>query len=239
MSKIWTEEEVEQLIYLVKLGKSKEYLKEYFNRTDTAIEHKVNRLGLRLERDYKRWTSKEVESFKRDWLDSSLSKVALVKKYNRPYSSLGSKALKLNLGKRPYDTEYLSISTISEEMNVSYDRVSNWLHKGLKYKETKNGKTKYLIKIDDLLEFLEKNKNLYNASRISNYLFMEEPEWLLRKRREDKEYFADKLRLKYTKEEDKLIVSLYELGKSNEYIAKKLKKNDKAIKIRLKALGCI
>ena len=58
MSILWTEKEVEELKRLVKEGKDREFLANHFNRTETAIEVKVNRIGLQLQRPQKRWKKK-------------------------------------------------------------------------------------------------------------------------------------------------------------------------------------
>lgn len=237
MSYVWKKEDIEELKRLVQDGKDKAFLAEYFNRTETAIEIKVNRLGLQLLRDGRNWLEEDLKSFSEDWCDGSISKARLQKKYNRSYFSLRKKALELKLGSRPHNDEYLSISDICEEMQVSHDRVSNWLKIGLKYKKNRSGRTKYLIDSEDLLEFLESHRDMFDASRISEYLFTDEPDWLIEKRKIDRNYYQDNLRLEYTNEDDKIIVSMFKRGKSNAEIAKVLKRTESAIKYHLYALN--
>lgn len=237
MSYIWKEEDVKELIELVNDGKDKKFLAEHFGRTETAIEIKVNRLGLQLLRDNRNWLKSDLESFKEDWLDGSLSINMLIKKYKRSYFSLRKKALELNLGARPHNDEYLSIREICEEMNVSHDRVSNWLKLGLKYKKNRSGKTKYLISQSYLLDFLKEHQDMFNANDISGYLFIDEPDWLIEKRRKDCNFYASKLRSEYSNEEDKLIVQMFKNGKSNSEIANRLKRTESAISCRLRLLG--
>ena len=121
-------------------------------------------------------------------------------------------------------------------MNVSHNRVSNWLKLGLKYKKNRSGRTKYLISQEDLLDFLKEHQDMFNASEISEYLFINEPDWLVKKRRSDLEYYTDNLRFEYTNEEDKIIVSMFKQGKSNAEIARSLKRTESAIAGHLRVL---
>lgn len=237
MSYVWKKEDIEELKKLVAEGKNKKFLAEHFGRTETAIEVKVNRLGMQLLRDGRIWLDSDLKSFSEDWCDGSVSKQKLIKKYKRSYFSLRKKALELKLGARPHNDEYLSIREICEEMNVSHDRVSNWLKLGLKYKKNRSGRTKYLISQEDLLDFLKEHQDMFNASEISEYLFINEPDWLVKKRRSDLEYYTDNLRFEYTNEEDKIIVSMFKRGKSNAEIAKVMKRTESAISDHLHVLG--
>lgn len=239
MSTLWTSVEIEELKTFVKAGKSKEFLMKYFNRTGNAIEVKVNRLGLKLDRPHKRWTKKELENFSKDWGSPKLSMQGLVRKYHRSHHSLRKKALQLNLGARPYDDEYLDVATIVEEMNISSDRVYHFIELGLPHKINKSGKTKYLILQDDLLAFLESHQDLYNASDISDYLFYSEPNWLREKRIKDSKAHNKNtlLRSEYTNEEDKTLEFLFKSGFSISDIALRFNRTETAIKTRLKILG--
>lgn len=237
MSYIWKESDIEELKKLVKEGKDKAFLAEHFNRTETAIEIKVNRLGLQLQRTHRWWKDDEIEEFKSDWQDGTISIPVMKKKYGRSYISLREKALELDLGARPYNDEYLSISDICEEMNVSHDRVSNWIKLGLKTKKNRSGRTKYLMSQKDLLDFLESHQDMFNANEISNYLFCEEPEWLKLKRSNDSLFYAKNLRSEYSDNDDRRIISLFKVGKSDEEIAIEMKRTSSAIKARLRLLG--
>lgn len=237
MSYVWSKEDVEELKILVKEGKSKEFLAEHFNRTETAIEVKVNRLGLQLLRDNRNWLEKDLEEFKEDWLDGTISKPMLIKKYKRSHFSLRKKALELGLGVRPYNDEYITIRVICEEMNVSHDRVSNWLKLGLKCKKNRSGRTKYLITQEDLLSFLEEHQDMFNANEVSSYLFPQEPEWFKQKRKADAEFYASKLRAEYSDAEDRQMISMFKRGISNKEIATRLKRTESAICGRLRLLG--
>lgn len=237
MSYKWLEKDIVELKKLVAEGKSKEYLANHFNRTTTAIEIKVNRLGLQLLRPNRNWLKQELIDFALDWKDGSISKSVLIKKYNRSFFSLRKKALELNLGARPHNDEFLSISEICDEMQVSHDRVSNWIKIGLPTKKNRSGKTRYLIDVDDLLCFLEKHQDMFNASLISEYLFYDEPDWLKDKRKSDRESFPINLRSEYSNNDDIFMIQLFKAGKSDKYIADSLGRTESAIRDRSRLLG--
>ena len=133
--------------------------------------------------------------------------------------------------------EYLSISEICDEMQVSHDRVSNWIKIGLPTKKNRSGKTRYLIDVDDLLCFLEKHQDMFNASLISEYLFYDEPDWLKNKRKSDREFFPINLRSEYSNNDDIFMIQLFKAGKSDKYISDTLGRTESAIRDRLRLLG--
>ena len=237
MSTLWSKSDVEKLKQFVLEGKSKEFLAEYFNRTEVAIEVKVNRLGLQLIRKNRNWLSSDLESFKNDWIDATVSVPMMIKKYKRSWYSLRKKALLLELGARPYDDEYVTILDTCNEMNVSRDRVYNWIDLGLKFKKGRSGRVKYLISQEDLLLFLETHKEYFNASIVSEFLFYDEPTWFKQKRRDDRVSYKLNARNEYTNDEDLRIISLFKRGRSNSEIATILNRSDSAIALRLQLLG--
>ena len=158
---------------------------------------------------------------------------------NRSWFSIRKKAAQLELGARDYDTEYLSIPTICEEMSVTSDRVLAWIKLGLKTKKSRSGKVKYLISTDDLLAFLEMHQDMFNATNVSEYLFSDEPDWLKQKRLKDVTEYPVNIRRPYTNDEDKIIVKLYNSGLADKEIAKKLGRTEIGIKYHRYVLGLV
>lgn len=244
MSYPWKKEEIEKLEEMIKQNHTKTEIARAMGRTVTAIQIKANKMGLQILNTSdnvgnrgRAWKQKDVELLKNLWYDATVSKAVMEKRLHRTWVSIRKKALELKLGPREYDTEYLSIPTICEEMQVSHDRVSHWIKLGLKKKKNRSGKVKYLIDVDDLLEFLEQHQSMFNASVVSEYLFYDEPEWFVNKRKKDAEGYAIKNGLKYTNEEDRKIIRLFELGKSDLEIAKELDRTEIGIKYHRITLG--
>lgn len=224
----WTEEHLNFL-------REHSYLKEtelaqILNTTKGSIHQACRRYNIEINLDKKYWTPEEEICFKTDWENESLSYKYLSKKYkNRSVTALKSKAKRLGLSKRQHDSSYLTIKDITTEMQVSKDRVRNWIKHGLKYHNSQIKPYKYLISQSDLLSFLEKHQDLFNASKISEYLFIDEPDWLKKKRRNDRNKFIRKMGIKYTNSEKKTVEQLFKIGKSNADIAKTLNRTESGI----------
>lgn len=235
----WTPEQLQELSELVDSGKSLEELAEHFNRTTNAIEVKVNRIGKQLIRPNRYWKDTEETSFAEDWEDGTLSVKQLIKKYNRPWFSLRKRAQLLKLGPRPYNDEYVSVTDICREMQVSNDRVYNWFKLGLKKKKNRSGKVKYVVDTHELLKFLEQHQDHFEADKVSEYLFWDEPEWFKAKRKRDIQINMEKRRVPWTNEEDKRLEMLFCRGKSDEEIAKALKRTPSGVMCRRLKLGLV
>lgn len=239
MSFPWKPEEVKLLKSLVKEKKSKEEISKELNRTPTAIEVKVNRLGLQLWRPNRIVRDSELKDLEKDWNDGSLSMNQLSTKYGRTKNGLVIIAQRNNFGPRPYDDEFISIPDIVEYVGISADSVRNWIKNGLKAKRNHSGAIRYLIDIDDLEEFMKNNQHRFNATKVSEYLFSPEPEWLKEKRKQDKVLFAESTRLRqeFSNEDDKKLIHMLKSGRSVKDMAKEFKRSEKAIRARLEILG--
>lgn len=247
MSWPWKPEEIQKLNELLDQNKTRTEIAEALNRTPTAIQVKVNRIGRVIYNTSDNtgnrgptWRKEDDELLGELWTDPTISRVVMCKRLHRSQFSIRKRALQLNLGGRDYDTSYLSIPDICREMQVSHDRVSNWFRRGgLKRRKSKSGKVRYLVDSDDLLKFLESRPDLYDASKISPYLFAEEPEWLKQKRIQDRKFYPSNLHAEYTNAEDKKLQHLFNQGKSDEEIAIELHRTTKSIADRRRILCLI
>lgn len=237
MSYQWKDSDIIKLKKLIKDGKSVDEIAEALGRTINAIEIKVNRLGLQVFRPNREWTSQEEKKFARDWANGEVSMNIMEKKYKRTENALKIKANRMGLGARPYNVEFLSATTISEEMGVSLDKVYNWCKDGLKRHRNHSGKVKYVININDLLRYLKNHQDVFNASGISEYLFVDEPQWLKDKRVRDAEEYAVNQRLPYSNQDDKDIVLMNKLGKQDSEIAKAIGRSSEAVRLRKYTIG--
>lgn len=192
------------------------------DKSESSVRYKIKNMGLECSWSRKYWDDAEKKAFAEDWENPDISNASLRKKYkNRTDAALEHMAERLGLPARERDFAYLSISDIVSEMGVSKDRVRGWIRKGLKYKKSKIRTVTYLVDPDDLLAYLEAHPDCYDASRISDYLFAEEPEWLKEKRRADRTGYKPKAALAetYSDSEKKTIEMLFKAGKSNGEIA--------------------
>lgn len=238
---IWTKEEIEILKDLCEHNQTLNRIqKDLPGKTAAQIRSKCQRLNISFNKERKYWSVQELSEFREDWEDATISYTGLRKKYkNRSITALRSCASRLGLAERPHDESYLTISDIMSEMQVSKDRVRMWIRNGLKYHKSKIKPVKYLIDSDDLLLFLKEHPDFYDASKISDYLFCDEPEWLREKRRQDISDFRIRSKKSeyYSDQECKYIISMFKRGKSNAEIAKELNRTEYGIERMLSILG--
>ena len=233
----WTKEETEKLKKMAEAGISKKKIAKTFDRSEQAVAVKLSRMGVQIRRKNRNWTKEEDAAFVLDWYNSEISNQGMCRKYKRTRIALIDRAFKLGLGPRPYNDMYLTIPAVSEEMQVSYDRVYTWIRLGLKTKANRSGRGKYLIRQEDLLEFLKTHQDLFNASLVSDYLFSNEPNWLKEKRKRDTQKYAEYNRLEYSNDDDKQIVRMFEHGKTDKEIADALGRNLTGLAAHRRVLG--
>lgn len=237
-SRKWTDEEVQQLIEYIKDFKEPEYVAETMNRTVNSVIVKAHKLGLAFKGKNRKYNNEEIQSIQDDWQDSRLSLSSIAKKYRRTPEAIKIIAQRNKFGPRNKYYEHLTINDVADCLNISHDRVRLWLKKGLKYTRKRVGKSLYRIKLDDLLDFMEHNPDLYNAVDVDTSIFMyEKPKWFKQKYIEDSQIHIDKWHYEYTNEEDKRILQLYKSGHTVEDIANKLKRTPSGIKTRLIVLS--
>lgn len=197
--KTWTDEEYKQLEHLVKVEKkSPKEIAEILGRTEDSIIIKIARRGLKIQTSNKRfWTSEEETLVSDLWGTEPIEKIA--KKLNRTVSSVRNKASQLGLGsqiKNNYDG--LKISTIAELLNTGIETISiNWVALGLKIKNRSitESTSYFYVEINDLLEFLEKNQNIWDSRVLEKNILGKEPDWLKQKRITDKDVPIGQFRL--------------------------------------------
>lgn len=222
--KNWTEEEYRLLEKLTMIDKkTPKEIADILGRTEDAIIIKINRRGLQVQTNDKRFWTKEEETLLSDlWGTESFEIIA--KKLNRTVSSIKNKAFLLGLGSA-IESNYngLTIKDISDLLDVNINTVSvGWIGLGLKYKVQKISKSKSYryVEIKDLYQFLEKNQNIWDSRNLEKNILGAEPEWLKEKRKLDNEQNSDIERLNLTKQQlilaRKFFLELQEETKKSE-----------------------
>ena len=236
-SNAWTEEEINRL---KKLSDKYHYKKiaKIMNRSETAIELKARRLGIILIRDRRKWT-KEEETYLSDfWGAKPIEYIA--KKLKRTVFSLKVKAVRMRLGPMINNNyELITINDISELLNVSYDRIINkWMKLGLKLQKTKftNNASYYTIKWSELIEFLENNQDEWDSRNLEINMLGTEPNWLIEKRKRDKEENPLWYR-RWTEEEIDKAEELYKKGKTYKEISVIINRSEQSVAFLLRKLG--
>lgn len=203
--KNWTEEEYKKLEELAIVEKkTPKEIADILGRTEDSIIIKINRIGLQIQTNDKRfWTKEEEDLLSELWGIKSVEYIA--QKLNRTVSSVKNKCFQLDLGssiENNYDG--LIISDICELFNVDRNTVSNyWVSLGLIVDTRKISKAKsYMyVTIPNLFDFLEKNQNIWDSRCLERNILGIEPEWLLEKRKRDYKESGDCSRLNLTKQQ--------------------------------------
>lgn len=187
--KPWTKDDINTLKQYVEVEKKdpKEIAK-LMGRTEDSISIKINRLGLKISsNDKKFWTAEEEETLSDLWGTISIDKIA--KKLDRTISSVKNKASQLGLGSQMENNyDGIRLPEVCKLFNVSANTVNiGWIALGLKTK------TRYIsnltfytyVEIKDLLSFLEMNQNIWDSRYLEKNILGKEPEWLAAKRKSD------------------------------------------------------
>ncbi len=177
--------EEEELLKLIYDLFSNEDLGILFGRTTRAIQSKGYRLNL--ANKHSEWTDEENDYLLNNWGEIPITSI---KKYisNKSTVSIYRHAIKLGLKQLSYYTEVISIGDIEKMLQVPRKTIrSKWVKKGLIIKREKLYEKKYIYGclLEDLLEFLENNQDLFDSRNLEQYALTFEPDWLIEKRKQD------------------------------------------------------
>lgn len=189
----------------------------------------------------KRWTKEEVNYLENSWGTTSIETIS--KKLNRSFDGILEKAKRLKLGGCYASTEYLNVNDIANTLKVdNHTIVDYWIGKcGLKAKKKRLIQLEqWFINPNDLIHWLENNKDKWDSRKLEQHGLGIEPEWLKNKRKEDS--LKPKINSKWTQQEERLLISYLNIDKSKEEIANILNRSKSSIQrktSRLKSKGLI
>lgn len=233
----WTNEQIETLKELSEKYHYKEIAK-IMNKSENAIYLKATRMGIKLIQYRRKWTKDEEIYLSDNWGVESIELIA--KKLKRTVFSIKVKATRMKLGAMiDNNLEIITISDISEMLDVSRDRIVNtWANLGLKLKQKKltNKKSYYYVTLKDLIKFLEYNQNEWDSRNLDRHILGKEPDWLKEKRKRDKDENPLWYR-RWTKEEIDKAEDLYKRGKSYEEIGDIINRSTPMVANVLRNLG--
>lgn len=182
------------------------------------------------------WTEDQIEYLGNVWGITCIKTIA--KKLKRTESAIILKAKRIGLGGVRSTGEFLTANGVAKIMGVDLHTVTDYwiakcsLHgikKALKKQEI------YRIRIEELIKWLEKNKDKWDSRKVEEYSLGVEPEWLKEKRKKDV-LLPENKNAKWTKEEDNLLISYTKLGKKQKEIGEILGRSVSSIQHRIKRL---
>ncbi len=217
----WTLEEIEKL---KKMAKTKHYtvIAEKLGKSDIAVYQKARRLGITLIQDRRAWTKEEENVLKEKWGTCTIEKLA--RDMRRTPESLKIKASKMNLGAMILNnTEIIVIPEICKIFSISeYMARVAWPQKGLKIIEVSISENKSYqgVYVDELMNFLEQNQDIWDSKKLEENILGIEPAWLKQKRERDKNTSYEEHSV-WTEEEKAKARFFIKKGKTYDYIAEK------------------
>lgn len=236
----WTEDEINRLRELAKT-KSARYIAKEFNRTENSVYLKAQRMGIEFISYNKKWSSKDIEYLKDKWGIVNMATLKL--KLKRSKNAIRNKAYELGLdgyitNKLDLTGNYISLKEFSEYSGIPDYRVITTLVPKysfpLRVIKLTNKVVRYFVNLDDALIWLEQHKDLYDATKISNYLFANEPDWLRKKRISDLSNTNRTIhKKKWDTKDIEMLKLLYYNGKSIEDIAVRLNRTPIAVRCKL------
>jgi len=233
----WSEEEKELLVMLADEYHYRE-IANMMNRSEQAIYLKARKMGVVLIQDRRKWTLEEEQQLRDNWGKYSIE--SLAKKMKRTVFSIKVKAMRMQLGPLlDGDLASLSVSDLVDIFNVSREIIlETWQNHGLKIKAKRLTQKYhcYVVKINDLWQFLEENQGLWCSLQLEKNILGEEPEWLAKKREQDVENPIMNYRV-WTVEEIRLARNLLEIGFNYEQIAERLNRSPDAVGFKIREIG--
>lgn len=193
MKSVWTAEDIELLKALADTD-TLEVIASKLGRSTRSVWLKAHRMGIVIKSMRHYWTPEEDEYLKENWGTKRMG--YLCDKLNRSQAAIEFRAKTLGLlnyteAKIDNSPHLLGLVEFSIESGISKDRILGSLSKKygfplVKKRMTANGiKANYFVDLDKSLDWLKEHQNLYDATKISKYLYAQEPKWLRSKRLND------------------------------------------------------
>lgn len=176
-----------------------------------------------------RWTREQTEYLEENW--GSVRVKTIAENVGRSENSVLLKAKRMGLGGCYSAGNYLSANAVAEMLKVDNHTVTDyWIAKcGLKAKKKALIEFKtWIIKHEDLIKWLKANTDKWDSRKIELYALGEEPQWLQEKRKADRELPAKRF-VKWTREEEKLLISYVNMGLTQKEIAERFGRTKDAI----------
>lgn len=242
VSDFWTELDIHKLKTL-SMTHSLTELAEELDRTENSVRLKAKKLGIPLYKSPRTWTIEEIDYLRRNWGEVSVSKIA--KDLHRTETGVIEKAHKLKLKALYNSYTDIPLGDFCRNTGISRDRITRYLviHYDFPLITRKPGKVKYyyFVQLDKILDWMKKHQSLFDASRIKEGYFAVEPDWLRKKRAEDRESIDNInyqiVKKAWTREEERYAIDLIGIGLDYNEIGARLRRSPKSVAYRLRSLG--
>jgi biotin operon repressor len=191
------------------------------------------------------WTKGELDRLAEEWGQYSIP--TLAKRLNRSEDAIKIRAQRMGLGAHIAASELISLNVLMQELGLSRGGSNyTWSFQKLKeaglkiHTQRVQNNSFRMVDIEEFWEFAEKNRHLFDFSRLEENALGAEPSWVKVKRAEDyrRTFLVKPHNHKWTDAEDKELLRLLRAYRyTYPEIAAKLRRSEGAIQRRVNDLG--
>lgn len=236
----WTEEEINTLKELAET-KTASYIANKIDRAERQVKFKAKQMGIIITQEVRHWTSFELDYLSRNWGNKSLESIA--KTLKRTPCAVQGKAQHLKLGPTSSHSEELTLQEFSKLSGITEDRIRGVLSRKhgfpLIRKRVTPKRYRLFVRTYAALSWMQRHKDLWDATKVSIYLFTIEPNWLKEKKEQDRnsELNTKITKVNWTQRETDLLKLYIEEGYDIATISEKLNKSKEAVYGKICRLG--
>lgn len=184
--KKWTVEEEQILIDNADKISTFEIAK-ILGKSEEAVTQKAHSLGIPIYSRNRPWTTEEEETLSDLWGSVQVEKIA--DKLNRTPTAIINRAFILGLESQINSNyEGITINEIANLLNTNRSVIMiSWVNLGLKinHKKRSNNSVYSYVTMENLLDFLEKNQDIWDSRNLEKNILGYESDWLIEKRKND------------------------------------------------------
>lgn len=219
------------------------YFKQHKNQYEIAeilgtTQSRVSAIFTKYGFDFRgKWTKEDIEYLEENFGLKTIK--ALARKLNRSEDAVIIKAKRIRLGGITSTTNYINASQLADAIGADRKTVGRWINeKGLKAKKTVLAKerTYWRITLKNFWDWAKEHQDCIKWSRFELNSLGKEPSWVEAARKKDLEK-PKKQDLKWTKEQDKMLIMYWNTGKESKEIANIMHRSRNAILRRASRLG--
>lgn len=185
------------------------------------------------------WDKEEIMILEESAGERTIQSIA--RKLNRTPQAVRSKLNRLGFTSVRELNGSMSLMQLAKALGVSRSVVVRWINEYGLPATKKNyyfyhGKVRhYTIFPDEFWKWAEGHKEKINFARIDKYALLPEPEWVAHERKKDRK-LPKKDKRHWTKEEDEILLSMYESGATYKEIAETLGRSIRSVPARMSRL---
>lgn len=186
------------------------------------------------------WTKEDLDYLEASWGNIKKPVRAIAKKLQKSELAVIQKAIEIGLGgAKTAAEEHMTMNQVHLALKVDTKTIKGWVKEyGLHFTRATVAlkQENLLIKKTALLKWLKQHQDLWDATKVEEFILGQEPGWLKEKRKRDREEASRQLPRAgepWTDEEQRKMVDYYRLGYKIKEIAAKLGRTEGSLYQRI------